>query len=325
MNPKPPHTEPYSNSKAAAYGYGAYTSTPTKAMYAKSSETDSHPIAIGFGARYYDSGLSVWLSVDPLAFKYPHESPYSYVGNRPINTIDPWGMDKVEDPNGNTGEAGDYKQTADKKYLYGDGLKTKVWDPNYDGGGNRAGGPDQKGGYVNYDGDAINFGSCGKDSPNKNMANIADQIRNTPFLIIPGLPMPVANPYYQAEAIVFGGTGTLVGEEYGKGGFFILAGKDKGAFHSFTEFAVGISSDIFLGISEGRVDYTGNSEHFTSQMLFGKRLKGWIGVGEGLSGGISFSRAKVFGGEVYSTEVNLGFGASVIPYVGVGINTGTIR
>ena len=120
-----------------------------------------------FGARYYDSDLSVWLSVDPLAFKYPHESPYSYVGNRPINTIDPWGMDKIEDPNGNSGEAGDYKQTGDKKYLYGDGLKTKVWDPNYDGGGNRAGGPDQKGGYVDYEGDAINFGNYGKLSGGK--------------------------------------------------------------------------------------------------------------------------------------------------------------
>jgi hypothetical protein len=27
-----------------------------------------------FGARYYDSDLSVWLSVDPLADKYPHLS-----------------------------------------------------------------------------------------------------------------------------------------------------------------------------------------------------------------------------------------------------------
>jgi len=45
-----------------------------------------------FGARYYDSDLSVWLSVDPLSDKYPSQSPYSYVGNRPINVIDPNGM-----------------------------------------------------------------------------------------------------------------------------------------------------------------------------------------------------------------------------------------
>jgi len=49
-----------------------------------------------FGARYYDSDLSVWLSVDPLSDKYPNQSPYSYVGNRPINVIDPNGMDEWE-------------------------------------------------------------------------------------------------------------------------------------------------------------------------------------------------------------------------------------
>ena len=45
-----------------------------------------------FGARYYDSDISVWLSVDPMAFRYPYQSPYNYVGNRPINVIDPNGM-----------------------------------------------------------------------------------------------------------------------------------------------------------------------------------------------------------------------------------------
>jgi hypothetical protein len=45
-----------------------------------------------FGARYYNSDISVWLSVDPLADKYPSQSPYSYVGNRSINVIDPNGM-----------------------------------------------------------------------------------------------------------------------------------------------------------------------------------------------------------------------------------------
>ncbi len=122
-----------------------------------------------FGARYYDSDISVWLSVDPLAFKYPNESPYSYVGNRPINTIDPWGMDKVEDPNGNKGEAGAYKQTKDKKYLYGDGLKTKVWDPDLtvesDGGGTgELADPHTKGGYVDYEGADIDFENYGRSA-----------------------------------------------------------------------------------------------------------------------------------------------------------------
>lgn len=44
-----------------------------------------------FGARYYDSGLSVWLSVDPLSDKYPTLSPYTYCANNPIMMVDPDG------------------------------------------------------------------------------------------------------------------------------------------------------------------------------------------------------------------------------------------
>ncbi|MGB6092438.1 MAG: RHS repeat-associated core domain-containing protein [Moheibacter sp.] len=44
-----------------------------------------------YGARYYDPRISVWLSVDPLAEKYPSISPYAYVANNPVNAIDPDG------------------------------------------------------------------------------------------------------------------------------------------------------------------------------------------------------------------------------------------
>lgn len=45
-----------------------------------------------FGARYYDSDLSVWLSVDPMSNKYPSTSPYMYVRGNPVMRIDPNGM-----------------------------------------------------------------------------------------------------------------------------------------------------------------------------------------------------------------------------------------
>ncbi len=48
-----------------------------------------------FGARYYASDLSVWLSVDPLASKYPSMSPYMYVAGNPVKLIDPDGRDIV--------------------------------------------------------------------------------------------------------------------------------------------------------------------------------------------------------------------------------------
>ncbi|MDX9890953.1 MAG: RHS repeat-associated core domain-containing protein [Bacteroidales bacterium] len=46
-----------------------------------------------FGARYYDSGLSIWLSVDPMSDKYPSMSPYNYCANNPVMLVDPDGRD----------------------------------------------------------------------------------------------------------------------------------------------------------------------------------------------------------------------------------------
>ena len=55
----------------------------------KDEETGYHY----FGARYYDSDLSIWFSVDPLASKYSSLSPYVYCANNPISLRDPNGMD----------------------------------------------------------------------------------------------------------------------------------------------------------------------------------------------------------------------------------------
>ena len=44
-----------------------------------------------FGSRYYNSDLSIWLSVDPMSDKYLSLSPYTYCANNPIRIIDPSG------------------------------------------------------------------------------------------------------------------------------------------------------------------------------------------------------------------------------------------
>ncbi len=57
-----------------------------------------------FGARYYDSDLSVWLSVDPLSDERQGLSPYNYCQWNPVMLIDPTGaLDKgyTVDDNGN--------------------------------------------------------------------------------------------------------------------------------------------------------------------------------------------------------------------------------
>ena len=49
-----------------------------------------------FGARYMDHELmTMWLSVDPMADKYPSISPYAYCAWNPVKLVDPDGRDWV--------------------------------------------------------------------------------------------------------------------------------------------------------------------------------------------------------------------------------------
>ena len=52
-----------------------------------------------FGARYYNSDLSLWLSVDPMSDKYPSLSPYNYCAWNPMKLVDPDGC-KIWLPSG---------------------------------------------------------------------------------------------------------------------------------------------------------------------------------------------------------------------------------
>ena len=44
-----------------------------------------------YGARYLNTDLSIWLSVDPMSDKYPHLTSYNYCANNPVMLIDPDG------------------------------------------------------------------------------------------------------------------------------------------------------------------------------------------------------------------------------------------
>ena len=48
-----------------------------------------------YGARYYSPRESIWLSVDPLAEKFPNVSPYAYALNNPIVLTDPDGREPI--------------------------------------------------------------------------------------------------------------------------------------------------------------------------------------------------------------------------------------
>ncbi|MEB3380578.1 RHS repeat-associated core domain-containing protein, partial [Flavobacterium psychrophilum] len=49
-----------------------------------------------YGARYLDMKTSLWLNIDPLAEKFPHQSPYAFTDNNPINKIDPDGREATD-------------------------------------------------------------------------------------------------------------------------------------------------------------------------------------------------------------------------------------
>ena len=50
-----------------------------------------------FGARYMDYELmTMWLSVDPMADKYPSMSPYVYCADNPVKLVDPNG-EEIDD------------------------------------------------------------------------------------------------------------------------------------------------------------------------------------------------------------------------------------
>jgi len=63
-------------------------STPYKF---NAKELDEETGLYYYGARYYDPRTSVWISVDPLAEKYPNVSSYVFCLNNPVRLIDPDG------------------------------------------------------------------------------------------------------------------------------------------------------------------------------------------------------------------------------------------
>jgi RHS repeat-associated protein len=77
---------PERNFNSAGYKYGYNT-------HEKDNEVKGNGNSLDFGARIYDSRSGRWLSVDPLASKYPAHSPYSYCLNNPIIFVDPDGAD----------------------------------------------------------------------------------------------------------------------------------------------------------------------------------------------------------------------------------------
>jgi RHS repeat-associated protein len=88
-----PFGEPFIEQRSVTEYYTPYTFS--------AKERDLETGYSYFGARYYDAGLSVWLSVDPMAVRYPNISDYMYVGGHPTMITDHDGRDWIQDEGGN--------------------------------------------------------------------------------------------------------------------------------------------------------------------------------------------------------------------------------
>ena len=79
-----------------------------------------------FGARYMDHELmTMWLSVDPMADKYPSISPYAYCVWNPIKLVDPNGED-IYRLDTETGSLTLYRRTKDNKDIIEAGTTTGI-------------------------------------------------------------------------------------------------------------------------------------------------------------------------------------------------------
>lgn len=93
---------PYGSLQPNRYSQTAITSRYGFNGMEKDNELKGDGNSLDFGARIYDSRIGRFLSLDPHASNYASLSDYVFVGNMPINAIDPDGRDIVvlSDPNG---------------------------------------------------------------------------------------------------------------------------------------------------------------------------------------------------------------------------------
>ena len=72
---------------------GNLAATASYTFSAKEKDSETH--LSYFGARYYTSDLSIWLSVDPMSAKYPSLSSYTYCADNPVRLVDPNGEELI--------------------------------------------------------------------------------------------------------------------------------------------------------------------------------------------------------------------------------------
>ncbi len=88
-----PFGEDLVRSLSGAEGHEQNTASYHSPYTFSGKERDVETSLSYFGARYYEAGLSVWLSVDPMSDKYPSLSAYNYCALNPVMLVDPDGRE----------------------------------------------------------------------------------------------------------------------------------------------------------------------------------------------------------------------------------------
>jgi len=82
------------------FGDSSFGAFAKKRYRYNGKEKDNESGLYNYGMRYYAPWMCRFVSVDPLAPKYPHYTPYQYAGNKPINKVD---IDGLEENGAETG------------------------------------------------------------------------------------------------------------------------------------------------------------------------------------------------------------------------------
>ena len=111
----------------------AATSTWSTPYKFNAKELDEETGLYYYGARYYDPRTSVWISVDPLAEKYPNVGSYVYCFNNPVKFFDPDGKAIFYSRTGVY--LGDNGADDKKVYLMNEGVRPRTENENINWGG----------------------------------------------------------------------------------------------------------------------------------------------------------------------------------------------
>jgi RHS repeat-associated protein len=186
-------------------------STASDEGCARSAELDKETGYGYYGARYYQSKLSMWLSVDPLAHKMPAMSPYVFTANNPILFHDPTGLIPVvpEPPNEN-----------DPEPPLGPGMIPTENHPGYGIYWPQGSGRVSESTVSLASKGLPSLGGSSETSVNGSMAAgqgvnpglaLANAINSMPLVML--TPVPMINPLFGAGAVAIDGGANLVGAE----------------------------------------------------------------------------------------------------------------